>query len=133
MGMYMPISSSRAGCPGWSPNCGCATTSVSRVAVLFVIDRARFQLAVDEAQATVLERRAQLEQAQREARRNRVLKDLIAAETVEIGDTQVKRAEAALATAEAALGVAQLDWSAPAYSVPWTAIWATRPCGSATT
>jgi len=28
---------------------------------------------------------------------------------VEIGDTQVKRAEAALATAEAALGVAQLD------------------------
>jgi len=82
---------------------------VTRGQVLFVIDRARFQLAVDEAQATVLERRAQLEQAQREARRNRVLKDLIAAETVEIGDTQVKRAEAALATAEAAFGVAQLD------------------------
>ncbi len=75
---------------------------VSRGQVLFVIDQARFELAVDEAEATVLERRAQLDQARREARRNRVLKDLIAAETVEIGDTQVKRAEAAL-------GVARLD------------------------
>ncbi|MDT3709892.1 MAG: HlyD family secretion protein [Pseudomonadaceae bacterium] len=82
---------------------------VSRGKVLFVIDQARFELAVDEAEANVLERRAQLDQARREARRNRVLKDLIAAETVEIGDTQVKRAEAALATAEAALGVARLD------------------------
>lgn len=82
---------------------------VSRGQVLFVIDRARFELAVDEARAAVLERRAQLDQAQREAKRNRVLKDLIAAETVEIGDTQVKRAAAALATAEAALGVARLD------------------------
>ena len=82
---------------------------VSRGQVLFVIDQARFELAVDEAEATVLERRAQLDQARREARRNRVLKDLIAAETVEIGDTHVKRAEAALATAEAALGVARLD------------------------
>ncbi|EIK52362.1 efflux transporter, membrane fusion protein [Stutzerimonas stutzeri TS44] len=82
---------------------------VSRGQVLFVIDQARFELAVDEAEATVLERRAQLDQARREAKRNRVLKDLIAVETVEIGDTLVKRAEAALATAEAALGVARLD------------------------
>ncbi|WP_312466835.1 HlyD family secretion protein [Stutzerimonas nitrititolerans] len=82
---------------------------VSRGQVLFVIDRARFVLAVAEAEALVMERRAQLEQAQREAKRNRVLKDLIAAETVEVGDTLVKRAEAALATAEAALGVARLD------------------------
>ncbi len=82
---------------------------VSRGQVLFVIDRARFELAVAEAEALVMERRAQLDQAQREAKRNRVLKDLIAAETVEIGDTLVKRAEAALATAEAALGVARLD------------------------
>nr|WP_272888851.1 HlyD family secretion protein [Stutzerimonas stutzeri] len=77
--------------------------------VLFVIDRARFELAVAEARAALLERQAQLEQARREAKRNRVLKDLIAAETVEIGDTRVKRAEAALATAEAALGVARLN------------------------
>ncbi|MFL9812925.1 HlyD family secretion protein [Stutzerimonas sp. VN223-3] len=82
---------------------------VSRGQVLFVIDQARFELAVDEAEATVLERRAQLDQARREAKRNRVLKDLIAAETVEIGNTQVKRAEAALKTAEATLGVARLD------------------------
>ncbi|MGE4408896.1 efflux RND transporter periplasmic adaptor subunit, partial [Pseudomonas sp.] len=82
---------------------------VERGQVLFVIDRARFELAVAEARAALLERRAQLEQARREAKRNRVLKDLIAAETVEIGDTRVKRAEAALATAEAALGVARLN------------------------
>ena len=56
----------------------------------------------DVDRAAVLERRAQLDQAQREAKRNRVLKDLIAAETVEIGDTQVKRAAAALATCPAA-------------------------------
>lgn len=82
---------------------------VSRDQVLFVIDQARFKLAVEEAEATVMERRAQLEQARRDAKRNRALEDLIAAETVEIGDTQVKRAEAALKTAEAALGVAHLD------------------------
>ncbi|EXF46698.1 efflux transporter, membrane fusion protein [Pseudomonas sp. BAY1663] len=82
---------------------------VERGQVLFVIDRARFELAVAEARAALLERQAQLEQARREAKRNRVLKDLIAAETVEIGDTRVKRAEAALATAEAALGVARLN------------------------
>jgi RND family efflux transporter MFP subunit len=76
---------------------------------LFVIDRARFELAEREAAATVLERRAQLEQVRREAKRNRVLKDLIAAETVEIGDTLVKRAEAALETAEAGLAVAHLN------------------------
>ena len=82
---------------------------VSRDQVLFVIDQARFELAVEEAEATVMERRAQLEQARRDAKRNRALEDLIAAETVEIGDTQVKRAEAALKIAEAALGVAHLD------------------------
>lgn len=82
---------------------------VERGQVLFVIDRARFELAVAETRAALLERQAQLEQARREAKRNRVLKDLIAAETVEIGDTRVKRAEAALATAEAALGVARLN------------------------
>ena len=82
---------------------------VSRGQPLFVIDRARFELAVQKAEATVKERRAQLEQARREARRNKVLKDLIAAETVEEGDTRVQQTEAALADAEAALGVARLD------------------------
>jgi len=82
---------------------------VSRGQPLFVIDRARFELAVQKAEATVKERRAQLEQARREAKRNKVLKDLIAAETVEEGDTRVQQTEAALADAEAALGVARLD------------------------
>lgn len=82
---------------------------VSRGQPLFVIDRARFELAVQKAEALVKERRAQLDQARREARRNRVLKDLIAAETVEEGDTLVQRGESALATAEAALGTARLD------------------------
>lgn len=82
---------------------------VSRGQPLFVIDRARFELAVQRAEALVKERRAQLAQARREAKRNRVLKDLIAAETVEEGDTLVQRGESALATAEAALGTARLD------------------------
>ena len=82
---------------------------VSRGQPLFVLDRARFELAVQKAQALVKERRAQLDQARREARRNRVLEDLIAAETVEEGDTLVQRSESALATAEAALGSARLD------------------------
>lgn len=82
---------------------------VSRGQPLFVIDRARFELAVQKAAARVRERRAQLAQARREAQRNRVLRDLIAAETVEEGDTLVQRSEAALATAEAALGSARLD------------------------
>lgn len=82
---------------------------VSRGQPLFQIDRARFELAVREAQALVLERSAQLQQAKREAQRNRVLKDLIATETVEIGDTLAKRAEAALETAQASLGVAKLN------------------------
>lgn len=82
---------------------------VRRGQPLFIIDRERFALAVQEAEALVKERRAQLEQARREARRNQVLKELIAAETVEIGDTLVKQREAALATAEAALGTARLN------------------------
>ena len=106
---------------------------VSRGQVLFVIDRARFELAVDEARAAVLERRAQLDQAQREARRNRVLKDLIAAETVEIGDTQVKRAAAALATAEAAPAWRVWISNAPPCSARWMAISATRRCAWAIT
>jgi RND family efflux transporter MFP subunit len=82
---------------------------VSRGQTLLVIDRARFELAVQEAEAMVKERRAQLEQARREARRNVALKGLVATETIEVGDTMVKRAEAALGTAEAALGTARLN------------------------
>ena len=82
---------------------------VVRGQALYVIDRKRFELAAQKAEATVKERRAQLDQARREARRNKSLKDLIAAETIEEGDTRVQQAEAALADAEAALGVARLD------------------------
>lgn len=82
---------------------------VARGQALFVIDRKRFELAALKAEATVKERHAQLAQARREARRNKSLKDLIAAETIEEGDTRVQQAEAALADAEAALGVARLD------------------------
>ncbi|WP_313084683.1 HlyD family secretion protein [Pseudomonas sp.] len=83
--------------------------AVHRGQVLFVIDQARYRLAVDRAEAAVLERRALLDQARREAQRNRSLKDLISTETVEIGDTEVKRAQAAMKTAETALAVARLD------------------------
>lgn len=82
---------------------------VSRGQTLLVVDRERFELAVQEAEALVKERSAQLDQARREARRNLALKGLVATETIEVGDTQVKRAEAALDTAKAALGTARLN------------------------
>lgn len=82
---------------------------IERGQPLFQIDKARFELAVSEAQALVHERKAEFAQAEREAVRNRSLAKLIATETVEIGDTRAKRAEAALATAQASLNLAKLN------------------------
>ena len=82
---------------------------VSRGQPLFVVDRARYELALQKAEAQVRQQRSVLDQARREAKRNSSLKDLIAKETVEEGDTRVQQAEAALATAESALGEARLN------------------------
>jgi multidrug resistance efflux pump len=77
--------------------------------VLFVIDQARYALALRQAQATALQRRATLDQARREDARNRTLGDLVAREVTEESHSRVQTAEAALADAEVAIDTARLN------------------------
>ena len=77
--------------------------------VLFTIDRARHQLALAQAEATVQGLRVQIEQARRENRRNVTLGDLVPAELREQGSTKVDQLRASLAQASAALDTARLN------------------------
>ncbi|MFK4441679.1 multidrug resistance efflux pump [Caballeronia udeis] len=77
--------------------------------VLFVIDQARYELALRQAQATALQRRATLDQARREDARNRALGDLVAREVTEETHSRVQTAEAALADADVAIDTAKLN------------------------
>jgi len=77
--------------------------------VLFTIDRARHQLAVAQAEATVQGLRVQIEQARRETRRNVTLGDLVPAELREQGVTKVDQLKASLAQASATLDTARLN------------------------
>ncbi|AXF02617.1 HlyD family secretion protein [Paraburkholderia hospita] len=77
--------------------------------VLFVIDQARYTLALRNAQATAQQRRATLDQARREDARNRALGNLVAREVVEETHSRVETATAALADAEVAIDTARLN------------------------
>jgi multidrug resistance efflux pump len=77
--------------------------------VLFVIDQARYALALRQAQATAQQRRATLDQARREDARNRQLGNLVAAEVAEESRSRVETAEAALADANVAIDTAKLN------------------------
>ncbi|KAA1011568.1 efflux RND transporter periplasmic adaptor subunit [Paraburkholderia panacisoli] len=77
--------------------------------VLFVIDQARYTLALRQAQATALQRRATLDQARREDARNRKLGNLVAAEVAEESRSRVEAGEAALADANVAIDTARLN------------------------
>ncbi|WP_459614422.1 efflux RND transporter periplasmic adaptor subunit [Bordetella sp. 2513F-2] len=77
--------------------------------VLFEIDRARFQLAFDQARAAVQARQVAVDQAQRDVRRNRGLGRLVAAEVLEQSLATLRQDEAALAEARAQLEVARLN------------------------
>lgn len=77
--------------------------------LLFVIDRPRYSLAVEQAQASVASARATLAQARREASRDLALGDLVAAETHEQNVARVATAQAALAEAQSALDGARLN------------------------
>lgn len=79
--------------------------------LLFVIDRPRYSLAVEQAQASVASARATLGQAQRESSRDLALGDLVATETHEQNVARVATARAALAEAESALDGARLNLS----------------------
>ncbi|MCW3481900.1 efflux RND transporter periplasmic adaptor subunit [Neisseriaceae bacterium JH1-16] len=82
---------------------------VKKGQVLFVVDRARYELALRQAQAAVASQRATLAQAKRESARNRTLADLVSKENQEESDAKVQQGEAALAAADTAVGVAQLN------------------------
>ena len=77
--------------------------------VLFVIDQARYTLALRQAQATAQQRRATLDQARREDVRNRKLGNLVAAEVSEESRSRVEQGEAALADANVAIDTARLN------------------------
>ncbi|MBT0667282.1 HlyD family secretion protein [Novosphingobium profundi] len=77
--------------------------------LLFVIDKPRYTLAVQQAQASVASAQATLAQARREANRDRALGDLVATETHEQNLARVQTAEAALAEARSALDGAELN------------------------
>jgi multidrug resistance efflux pump len=77
--------------------------------VLFVIDQARYTLALRQAQATAQQRRATLDQARREDARNRKLGNLVAAEVAEESRSRVEAGEAALADANVAIDTARLN------------------------
>lgn len=77
--------------------------------VLFEIDPARFELALRQAKAVEASAKVTLAQAIREAKRNRNLKELVAAEVTEQGQSRVEEAKAALAQAVVSKDKAQLD------------------------
>ena len=83
--------------------------AVKKGDVLFVIDQERFNIALEQAQAALGERRTAVEQLRREISRDRHLEDLVAAEEAEIRRAKLQAAEAALATAQAAVDLAKLE------------------------
>jgi len=83
--------------------------TVRRGDVLFTIDRARHQLAVEQAEATVQGLRTQIEQARRENRRNVSLGDLVPAELREQGVSKVDQLRANLLQASATLDTVRLN------------------------
>ena len=76
---------------------------------LFVIDRPRYQLALEQADAVIAADEAQLAQAQREAKRNRALGDLATAEQSEETDAKALTIKAQLDGAKVARDTAQLN------------------------
>lgn len=77
--------------------------------VLFVIDQARYALALRLAQATLEQREATLAQAKREYARNRGLGNLVASETLEESRTRVEQGEASVADAQVSVDTARLN------------------------
>ena len=77
--------------------------------LLFEVDRARYALAVRQAQAALAAQRTTLAQALREDQRNAGLDALVSREAREQTQARVEQARAAVAQAEAALETAQLN------------------------
>ena len=77
--------------------------------VLFVIDRPRYALALEQAQAAMDNTKLQLEQAQREDRRNKSLGNLVPIEVREQSNTRLDQLNAAIVQNTAAVDTAKLN------------------------
>lgn len=77
--------------------------------VLFVIDRPRYQLALQQAEATLANQQTALAQAIREDRRNRSMPEVIAAEQIEQGSAKVEELAAGIRQAIAARDLARFN------------------------
>ncbi|CAG8872692.1 efflux RND transporter periplasmic adaptor subunit [Pseudomonas fluorescens] len=82
---------------------------VKRGQVLFSIDPDRFRLALRQAKTAVADREETLAQAQREAKRNKGLGNLVPGEQLEESQSKVARAQVALMEAQVAVDSAQLN------------------------
>ncbi len=91
---------------------------VKRGQVLFVIDRARYALALKQAEAALAQQNAGLLQAKREAARNRGLSDLVSRESIEQSEARVQQDEASVAAATTAVEVARLNLQRTVVSSP---------------
>lgn len=76
---------------------------------LFQIDRARYQLALDNAKTAVEQMQATYDQAQRDAKRALALGNLVATQSREQSDTKVESAKAGLDQARVQVAIAQLN------------------------
>ncbi|HWV12040.1 MULTISPECIES: efflux RND transporter periplasmic adaptor subunit [Sphingomonadaceae] len=77
--------------------------------VLFIIDRPRYRLALEQAEANVTSQRTALAQAVREDRRNRAMPEVIAAEVIEQGSARVEGLRATIGQAVAARDLARFN------------------------
>jgi RND family efflux transporter MFP subunit len=83
--------------------------TVKKGQVLVVIDRPRYQLALEQARANLANQQAALAEAIREDRRNRSMPDVVAQEATEQGGARLDELRAAVAQAVAARDLAQLN------------------------
>lgn len=77
--------------------------------ILFVIDRPRYRLALEQAEANVASQRTALAQAVREDRRNHAMAEVLAAELVEQGRARADELRASLGQAIAARDLARFN------------------------
>jgi RND family efflux transporter MFP subunit len=91
---------------------------VKRGQLLFHVDQARYALALRQADTAIAAQKVMLDQARREAARNRALGDLVAGEVAEQGRSKVEQAQAALAQASATRDVAALNLERTAVTAP---------------
>ena len=83
--------------------------SVKKGELLFVIDRPRYRLALEQAEASLVNARTALAQALREDRRNQAMTEVIAAEAIEQGRAKAQGLQAAVGQAVAARDLARFN------------------------